>query len=68
MTKINKSIDEAHRPFFQVLVQSRKKEDIMTLPHLGVFSKTLEKSSQWIQDVMDELDWEDPSSGYRAVN
>ena len=38
----------------------------MSLPHIGVFSKTLEKSHQWIQELMDELGWVDSQKTYRA--
>lgn len=34
---------------------------------LGTFQKTVEKSNQWIEDVMEELSVEDPHVAYQAL-
>jgi uncharacterized protein (DUF2267 family) len=39
----------------------------MTKTTLPVFQKTLEKTEEWLSEIMNQLDWDDQQRAYRAL-
>ena len=39
----------------------------MTVKTINVFEKTIVKTNEWLNEIMDQLDWADPNKAYKAL-
>ena len=39
----------------------------MTVKTINVFEKTTRKTNDWLNEIMDQLDWADPHKAYKAL-